>query len=389
MEHKAFCEFSFLVLLFINIINTSWFSFSCAFKDRNLFIVLVSSPLWSGNGAIKNYYTFLNEAICFSAPSVGYVRGGRARKEIKVKKKENDFSWRKHGPVKTIFLFFYCYPIFIANLPFLYFIPRDTELYFIVLYLLVKVLLLFFFYFMSFCHLMDLIANWIALCVMCAGVWNNKITSLWAFKSKSNLCCFLKLIWINKNKYEENDEERKDKRIRKKKLCHNTTILKSRTFFGNILLFAFCIIHLGIVWKYLPGNLYSHLVLSLSSGKYFMYLNPYQILKLYYFPFPFSFLLFLSSCENYGKSNSEWKYRKKDNKFHGKLHTEKKLVGIEGENEGEKISISLVFYWIKSKKRKIKHQQIEAVQKFTRVDFSQQKKRDGSGTTTTNKNCHE
>lgn len=85
----------------------------------------------------------------------------------------------------------------------------------------------------------------------------------------------------------------------------------------------------------------------------------------------------------------------KDNKFHGKLHTAKKkyvFVGIEGENEGTKISISLVFYWIKSKKRKIKHQQIEAVQKFTRVDFrqqqqQQQKKRDGSGTTT--KYCHE
>lgn len=122
MEHKAFCEFSFLVLLFINIINTSWFSFSCAFKDRNLFIVLVSSPLWSGNGAIKNYYTFLNEAICFSAPSVGYVRGGRARKRNQSQKKKMTFhggsmdQWRPFSFFIVIQFLLQIFPSYISSL---------------------------------------------------------------------------------------------------------------------------------------------------------------------------------------------------------------------------------------------------------------------------------
>ena len=76
----------------------------------------------------------------------------------------------------------------------------------------------------------------------------------------------------------------------------------------------------------------------------------------------------------------------KDNKFHGKLHT--KIVGIEGENKGKNFH-QLGMLWKKSQiqrksrrveKQKIKNQQIEAVKKFTRVDFQQ--KRDGSGTTT-------
>ena len=147
------------------------------------------------------------------------------------------------------------------------------------------------------------------------------------------------------------------------------------------------------MWKYLPGNLYSHLAVEPFLGKYFMYLNPYQILKLYYFHFHFFLLLFFWSCGNYGKSNSEWKYKRTIN-FMGNYIQQKKMCicWYWRWKWRKKISISLVFYWIKSKKRKIKHQQIEAVQKFTRVDFrqqqqQQQKKRDGSGTTT--KYCHE